>query len=95
MNTETIGTWAGEVWNALNENGELNLKQLKKATKLKDKEVFEPSYTSLNKLKSKPTIPQGYDVSSYIDDINIQISALLSPFLILSKFVNKLSLMIF
>lgn len=40
MNTETIGTWAGEVWNALNENGELNLKQLKKATKLKDKEVF-------------------------------------------------------
>ena len=40
MNTETIGTWAGEVWNALNGNGELNLKQLKKATKLKDKEVF-------------------------------------------------------
>lgn len=35
---------------------------------LKDKEIFEPSYTSLNKLKSKPTIPQGYDVSSYIDD---------------------------
>lgn len=40
MNKETIGTWAGEVWNALNGNGELNLKQLKKATKLKDKEVF-------------------------------------------------------
>lgn len=40
MNLETIGTWAGEVWNALNENGNLNLKQLKKATKLKDKEVF-------------------------------------------------------
>ncbi len=40
MNAETIGTWAGEVWNALNDGGQLNLKQLKKATKLKDKEVF-------------------------------------------------------
>ena len=39
---------------------------------LKDKETFEPTYTSLNTLKSKPTIPQGYDVTSYIeDDINL------------------------
>ncbi len=40
MNTETIGTWAGLVWNALNGADVLGLKQLKKETKLKDKEVF-------------------------------------------------------
>ena len=40
MNTETIGTWAGLVWNALKETDVLSLKQLKKITKLKDKETF-------------------------------------------------------
>ncbi len=30
MNTETIGAWAGLVWNALNESDVLGLKQLKK-----------------------------------------------------------------
>ncbi|MFG6396622.1 MAG: winged helix-turn-helix domain-containing protein [Muribaculaceae bacterium] len=40
MNTETIGAWAGLVWNALNESDVLGLKQLKKISKLKDKEVF-------------------------------------------------------
>lgn len=40
MNTEVIGTYAGAVWEALNGNGTLTVKQLKKATKLKDKEVF-------------------------------------------------------
>jgi urease accessory protein UreE len=40
MNNETIGTNAGLVWNALNEGNAMSLKQLKKATKLKDKEVF-------------------------------------------------------
>lgn len=40
MNTETIGAWAGLVWNALNESDVLGLKQLKKITKLKDKQVF-------------------------------------------------------
>ncbi|MBE6318721.1 MAG: winged helix-turn-helix domain-containing protein [Bacteroidales bacterium] len=40
MNTETIGNWAGLVWNALNEQGVLGLKQVKKATKLKDKELY-------------------------------------------------------
>lgn len=40
MNAETIGTWAGLVWNAINETDVLGLKQLKKITKLKDKEVF-------------------------------------------------------
>lgn len=41
MNVETIGLWAGAVWNALNdENGSLTVKGLKKTTKLKEKEVF-------------------------------------------------------
>lgn len=40
MNVETIGAYAGLVWNALNESGTLSVKQVKKITKLKDKEVF-------------------------------------------------------
>lgn len=41
MNAEAIGTWAGLVWNALyNKDVVVGLKQLKKETKLKDKEVF-------------------------------------------------------
>ncbi len=40
MNTEAIGSWAGLVWNALNETETVGLKQLKKITKLKDKELF-------------------------------------------------------
>ena len=41
MNVETIGLWAGAVWNALNENdGALGMKALKKATKLKEKELY-------------------------------------------------------
>lgn len=40
MNTETIGLWAGLVWNALNEADALGLKQLKKITKLKEKELY-------------------------------------------------------
>lgn len=40
MNIETIGTNAGSVWTALNEAEALGVKQLKKITKLKDKEVF-------------------------------------------------------
>jgi hypothetical protein len=40
MNTETIGLNAGLIWNALNEGNTLSVKQLRKATKLKDKEVF-------------------------------------------------------
>lgn len=40
MNTESIGTYAGEVWQALNEAESLGVKQIKKITKLKDKEVF-------------------------------------------------------
>ncbi len=40
MNVETIGEWAGLVWNALSTADVLGLNQLKKETKLKDKEVF-------------------------------------------------------
>ncbi len=40
MNTETIGTWAGSIWVALNEAEVLDIKQLKKITKLKEKEVY-------------------------------------------------------
>ena len=40
MNAEAIGTWAGLVWNALNESEGLTLKGLKKVTKLKDKQLY-------------------------------------------------------
>lgn len=40
MNTEIIGTNAGSVWVALNTADALGVKQLKKITKLKDKEVY-------------------------------------------------------
>ena len=38
---ETIGTNAGLVWNALNQGGEMSVKALKKATKIKtEKDVY-------------------------------------------------------
>lgn len=38
---EKVGTIAGQIWNALNENGALNNKDLKKTAKVKtDKELF-------------------------------------------------------
>ncbi len=40
MNVEEIGTNAGAIWQALNSAETLSLKQLKKATKLKDKAAF-------------------------------------------------------
>ncbi|MCC8114386.1 MAG: winged helix-turn-helix domain-containing protein [Bacteroidales bacterium] len=40
MNTDTIGLNAGQIWQALNEAEAMGIKQLKKVTKLKDKEVF-------------------------------------------------------
>ncbi len=39
MNVEAIGNWAGLVWQALDEADVLGVKQIKKITKLKDKEV--------------------------------------------------------
>lgn len=39
--TATVGTLAGAIWNALNENGAMNTKDLKKAAKIKtDKDLF-------------------------------------------------------
>lgn len=40
MNVETIGLWAGQVWSAIDEQGTLSVKGLKKATKLKEKEIY-------------------------------------------------------
>jgi hypothetical protein len=40
MNVETIGANAGLIWQALAENNAASTKQLKKVTKLKDKELF-------------------------------------------------------
>lgn len=40
MNTETIGQNAGLVWEALNVGETLGTKQIKKITKLKDKELY-------------------------------------------------------
>lgn len=40
MNTETIGMYAGSVWVALNNADALGVKQIKKMTKLKDKELY-------------------------------------------------------
>lgn len=40
MNTDTIGMNAGLVWQALDAAQAMGVKQLKKVTKLKDKEVF-------------------------------------------------------
>lgn len=38
---ELIGTNAGLVWHALNENGKLSIKELKKATKIKsEKDLY-------------------------------------------------------
>lgn len=39
MNIDTIGYNAGLIWNALSEADALGVKQLKKVTKLKDKEM--------------------------------------------------------
>lgn len=40
MNIEMIGTNAGLIWNALNENKTLSVKEIKKATKLKEKPLY-------------------------------------------------------
>ena len=37
---EKIGINAGIVWNALNANGEMNLKDVKKVTKLTEKDLY-------------------------------------------------------
>lgn len=37
---EQIGTNAGKVWTLLDEKGRLNVKEIKKATKLTDKDLY-------------------------------------------------------
>lgn len=40
MNADTIGLAAGQIWQVLNDADAMGVKQLKRVTKLKDKEVF-------------------------------------------------------
>jgi hypothetical protein len=40
MNKEKIGTDAGYIWQILNEQGTKSIKELKKLTKLPDKEIY-------------------------------------------------------
>lgn len=40
MDTETIGIYAGNIWQALDKAESLGVKQIKKIAKLKDKEVY-------------------------------------------------------
>lgn len=40
INAEKIGLWAGVVWNTLDTDGTLSVKAIKKATKLKEKEIY-------------------------------------------------------
>ena len=40
MNTEEIGNWAGIVWNALSNGGAMTIKDIKKETKLREKDIF-------------------------------------------------------
>lgn len=40
MDIELIGEWAGKVWNALDNSEDLDIKALRRATKLKEKELY-------------------------------------------------------
>lgn len=40
MNNDLIGNYAGAVWEALSTSGKSTFKEVKKATKLKDKEMY-------------------------------------------------------
>lgn len=41
MLTLTAGEWAGKIWNSLNENGEMTIKDLKKVLKTRaDKDIY-------------------------------------------------------
>ena len=64
MNIDTLGYNAGLVWNALNEADALGLRQIKKITKLKDKEL----YLALGWLarENKIAIAEGEDAKDLI-----------------------------
>ncbi|MCM1336909.1 MAG: winged helix-turn-helix domain-containing protein [Candidatus Amulumruptor caecigallinarius] len=40
INCDLIGLWAGQVWEAVNDADTISTKQIKKITKLKDKELY-------------------------------------------------------
>ena len=40
MNSEIIGSWAGIVWQILNEKGPMKIKDIKKEAKLREKDVY-------------------------------------------------------
>lgn len=40
FNVDLIGVWAGQVWEAVDVADTVSIKQIKKITKLKDKEIF-------------------------------------------------------
>ena len=40
MDIETIGIYAGQIWQVLDKDESLGVKQIKKIAKLKDKEVY-------------------------------------------------------
>ena len=40
INVESMGLWAGSVWSVLDAQGSLDVKAIKKATKLKEKEIY-------------------------------------------------------
>ncbi len=40
MTTEIIGNWAGAVWEVLNQKGALTVKEIKKETKLREKDIY-------------------------------------------------------
>ena len=47
------------------------LESLKYEPELKDvfdKETYEPTYISLNNLKSKPSNPKTYDITQFVDE---------------------------
>lgn len=64
MTVEEIGAWAGLVWNALNEADTLGVKQIKKITKLKDKEVF--AAIGWLARENKLTIAEDADIKDYL-----------------------------
>ena len=40
MTADIIGSWAGVVWSTINELGPSTVKEIKKATKLREKDIY-------------------------------------------------------
>ncbi len=65
MNNEVIGFNAGLVWNALNDSGKLTLKEVKKLTKLKEKDI----YAALGWLAREGKISFGEEEEEFIIEL--------------------------